>query len=840
MITSMFGIAYRLSVTNRSRMIASIASVAVAMSLIVSMSLLLSNMEKSYKQQLVDVFGDVDIIVTPSKHSSSEIIYFDQQEQQHIAEANGVKQSSFILINPIEGEELFLIGLQNDELAKVRYKFTEDLLEDEVVITDSLAQRLGAVQGEMIHLPLNHIEHREWKLKEIIEDVNVTSFPDLVYMNITTLQELSGLGNVSSGVMLDIADHVEPLSLIRLLERTIQAPIAYQLVKDSDLAKKNTESMRWISSFVTIATLLASLAIVLSNFRLMLQSILHPLIVLHTNGAKKRGLFSIVLYQLAGVVGLGTILGGLTAAVFSVSGAVLMERVFSIQHEQITFSWRQMLLSMLLYGMILFVLLLPLLARGFSKLPLEFRNTIKAKERGISTARKYVVCLLLLLSLALILPPLFFSGSVMLYLGAGLMFACAIWLSMPIMFQHWLNWRINRGLRKKQKEKMIALQYLSIYFKQNALIILAISISINVPIIGFTVLHSAKEANIQIVNEEFVADIHMYNNSITVALPENVVSEVSNLQGVQAVIPISQDDWAAVINTKALPEDERYHNLYYKKSDLQQMVNKGLLPPLPNDLSHVVVLTSEYAKELGVNVGDELILGDPEQEGSLLGTLRIAAIVDGYMPGSMSINTLAYVDAEQSIVGADKESLVGSRAREWNTLLLYINEEQRAAIYEELHAYASFYTSIRYSDKQIALSSMEEFAHQRFIFLYAIVAVTILVSAIGIYYTMHAFVNGRRREFAILFSLGMSFRQLRKMLVLQLFWFCLISGITGIATSLTISSTLLLAMESPLISVPWPFIGCIIFGMLSFGYGLALVLAQTLRDKSIPQLMKAG
>ncbi|URN92648.1 MAG: ABC transporter permease [Candidatus Pristimantibacillus lignocellulolyticus] len=839
MLTSMLGIAYRLSVANRSRMIASIASVAVAMSLIVSMSLLLSNMERSYKQQLADVFGDVDIIVTPPKHSDNQIVYFDQREQQLIAEANGVKQSSFILLNPIEGEELFLIGLQNDELAKVRYKYTEDLLDDEVVITDSLAQRLGAVQGEIINLPLNHIERKEWKLKEIIEDVNVTSFPDLVYMNITTLQKLSGLGNFSSGVMLDIDDNVEALSLVRLLERTIQAPVAYQLVKDSDLAKKNTESMRWISSVVTIATLLASLAIVLSNFRLMLQSILHPLIVLHTNGAKKRGLFSIILYQLAGVVGLGTILGGLTAAVFSVSGAALLERIFSIQHAQVTFSWRHILLSMFIYGVVLFILLLPLLARGFSKLPLEFRNTIKSKERGISKARKYVACLLLFFSIALIIPPLYFYGSVILYPVAGVMFACAIWLSMPIMFQHWLNFRINQGLRKKQKEKMIAMQYLSIYFKQNVLIILAISISINVPVIGFTVLHSAKEANIQIFNEEFVADIHMYNNSITVALPENVVSEVTNIKGVQAVIPVSQDDWATVINTKALSEDERYHNLYYKKSDLRQLVNKGLLPTLPNDLSNVVVLTSDYAKELGVTVGDELLLRDPEQEDLPRGNLLIAAIVDGYMPGSMSINTLAYVDAEQSIVGADKESLVGSRAREWNTLLLYIDEEQRTAIYEELHAYASFYTSIRYSDKQLALSSMEEFAHQRFIFLYAIVAVTLLVSAIGIYYTMHAFVNGRRREFAVLFSLGMNFRQLRTMLVLQLCWFCLIAGITGITTSLAISSTLLLAMESPLIAVPWAFIGSIIFGMLSFGYGLALVLAQTLRDKSIPQLMKA-
>lgn len=840
MLTSMLGIAYRLSVANRSRMIASIASVAVAMSLIVSMSLLLSNMERSYKQQLADVFGDVDIIVTPPKHLDHQIVYFDQQEQQYIAEANGVKKASFILLNPIEGEELFLIGLQNDELAKIRYKFTEDLLENEVVITDSLAQRLGAVQGEVIHLPLNHSEGYEWKLKEIIEDVNVTSFPDLVYMNISTLQELSGVGNVSSGAMLDIGEGVEPLSLVRLLERTIQAPVAYQLVTDSDLAKKNTESMRWISSFITIATLLASLAIVLSNFRLMLQSILHPLIVLHTNGAKRRGLFSIVLYQVAGVIGLGTILGGMVAAVFSVSGAALLERVFSIEHAQVTFNLRELLLTMLSYGCILFLLLLPLLARGFSKLPLEFRNVIKSKERGISRARIFVACLLLLLSIASVIPPLIFSGSVLLYPVAGIMLACAIWLSMPIIFQSWLNWRINRGLRKKQKEKVIALQYLSSYFKQNVLVILAISISINVPVIGFTVLHSAKEANIQIVNEEFVADIHMYNNSITVSLPESVVSDVTNIKGVQAVIPVSQDDWALVINTKALPEEERYHNLYYKKSDLRQLVNKGLLPPLPNDLSNVVVLTSDYAKELGVTVGDELTLRDPEQENLPLGNLLVAAIVDGYMPGSMSINTLAYVDSEQSIIGANKDSLVGSRAREWNTLLLYIDEDQRAAIYDELQAYASFHTSIRYGDKQLALSSMEEFAHQRFIFLYAIVVVTLLVSLIGIYYTMHAFVNGRRREFAILFSIGMNFRQLRTMLVLQLGWFCLIAGITGIATSLVISSTLLLAMESPLISVPWAFIGYIIFGLLSFGYGLALVLALTLRDKSIPQLMKAG
>src|SRR5690606_27296642 len=142
----------------------------------------------------------------------------------------------------------------------------------------------------------------------------------------------------------------------------------------------------------------------------------------------------------------------------------------------------------------------------------------------------------------------------------------------------------------------------------------------------------------------------------------------------------------------------------------------------------------------------------PEQENLALGSLLVAAIVAGYMPGSMRINTLGSVDSGQSIIVANNDSLVGCRASECNTLLLYIEEDQRAAIYDELQAYASFHTSIRYGDKQLALSSMEEFAHQRFIFLYAVVVVTLLVSLIGIYYTMHAFVNGRRREFAILFS----------------------------------------------------------------------------------------
>lgn len=833
MRTSMLGISFRLSVTNRSRMLASIASVAVAIALLVSMSLLLANMESSYKQQLADVFGGVDVIVTPPTIS---VRYFNPSDQENITQLKKVKQASFVLINPVEGEELFLIGLQNDELAKARYRFTEDLLQDEVIITDSLASRLNVKQGASVELPLNYISRKHWTVKEIIADVNVTAFPDLVYMNLEALQRSSGHDGLVSGAMLDLADGVEPLSLIRLIERTIQAPVAYQLVTDSDLAKRNAESMRWISSIVTLATLLASLAIVLSNFRLMLQSIVRPITILHANGATKKQLFSIVLYQLAAVVICGSLIGGALAAVLSLLGAGLLERLFSLGNTSYTFYWKLLLIDMMKYAAMLFIVLLPLLARGFFKLPIEYRAAVMNKERGVSKSLQYAAGLMLAISIVVVIIAVLNEKQIFSPL-AGALFACGLWLALPPCFHSWLDWRIRRGLRSKQKEKVIALQYLALYFKQNMLIIFAISVSINVPVIGYTIFDSAKKANINIVNEEFVADIHLYNNSITVALPDNAVADIAGIPGVQSVIPVSQDDWATVINIKGVTEEERYHQLYYKKSNLQQLIDKGLIPPIQHDLTQSVILTKDYAKELGVSVGDKLTLIDPERKNEPIGNLQITAIVDGYLPGSMSLKTVAYVDADHSIVGADPESPVGSRARAWNTLLIDIEEEQRASIYEELQAYASFYTSIRFGDKQLALHEMEQFVHQRFMFLYAIIAVTLLVSAIGIYYTMHAFVNQRRKEFAILFSLGMTFKQVRRMLVHQLSMFCIVASLTGIATSVVISSTLLLAMESPIISLSWSFMLSLTLGIVAFGGLLAYRLARPLRGLSIPQLL---
>lgn len=838
MITSVLGIAYRLSSANRSRMVASITSVTVAMTLVLSMSLLLMNMDRSYKQQLTDVFGNVDMIVTPPKDSFGQLTYFDQLAQQHILNTSGIHTASFVLMNPIEGEQLFLIGLQNDELAKVRYNFNEDLTGDEVVITNTLAQRLDVKQGEFVTLPLIHIEQKKWLVKEIIEDVNVTSFPDLVYMNLSALQDVSGLEEKVTGAMLDINSSSEPLSLVRLLERTIESPIAYQLVTESDLAKQNAEGLRSISFIVITASLIASLAIVLSNFNLMLQSIVLPMIVLHSNGANKKQLFSIILYQLAAVIGIGSVVGVVIAALLSMSSSALLERIFSISSVETYMDWGSLLFYMVIYGALLFILLLPLLARGFSQLPLQHRNMVKEKERGLSKPIQNFSWLLLSGSVILIISILFFSGPVLLYLLAGIMFACGIWLLLPTIFHHWLSFKINSIIRKKQKEKIIAFQYLSLYFKQNVLIIMAIAISINVPVIGFTVFDTAKKANINIVNEEFVADIHLYSSSITVALPEHAASDVSQIEGIKTVIPISQDDWASVINVKAVEEEQRYVNLYYKKSDLQQLAGKGLLPALPTDLSNIVVLTKDYAKELDVVVGDQLLLLDPEHDDQQLGNLEVAAIVEGYLPGSMSIDKIAYVDANQSIIGADQASPAGSRAREWNTLLLYIENESREAIFEELEAYASFYTNVRFGDKQQALSSMEEFANQRFIFLYSIVAVTLLVSAIGIFYTMKAFVYQRRKEFAILFSMGLTFNQVRRMLALQICWFCFIASLTGVVTSIALSGALLLAMESPMISISWIFICSIVLGLIGFGYMLSWVLSRDLRSASIPQLMK--
>jgi putative ABC transport system permease protein len=226
---------------------------------------------------------------------------------------------------------------------------------------------------------------------------------------------------------------------------------------------------------------------------------------------------------------------------------------------------------------------------------------------------------------------------------------------------------------------------------------------------------------------------------------------------------------------------------------------------------------SEYAKKHGVHVGDTLSVAF---KGGRTAKLKVAAITDdeGVLDQGaryISIETMRrYVPADQ----VPPNTIMFAEAKKGQ------EEQAYAALKKSLHGYPQYQVRDQTDYKQ----ELKDQIGQLLNMVYGLLALAIIVAVLGVVNTLALSVVERTREIGLMRAIGLSRRQLRRMIRMESVVIALFGALLGLGLGMGWGATAqkLLALEGlNVLEIPWPTIIGVFIGSAFVGLFAALVPA---------------
>ncbi|GHF04910.1 membrane protein [Streptomyces fumanus] len=226
---------------------------------------------------------------------------------------------------------------------------------------------------------------------------------------------------------------------------------------------------------------------------------------------------------------------------------------------------------------------------------------------------------------------------------------------------------------------------------------------------------------------------------------------------------------------------------------------------------------SDYATAHGVRVGDTLTVAF---KGGRTAKLKVAAITDddtAIDQGAryLSLTTLRkYLPADQ----IPPNSIMFAKAEEGQ------QDQAYAALKKSLDAYPQYQVRDQTDYKQ----ELKDQIGQMLNMVYGLLALAIIVAVLGVVNTLALSVVERTREIGLMRAIGLSRRQLRRMIRLESVVIALFGALLGLGLGMGWGTTAhkLLALEGlNVLDIPWPTILAVFAGSAFVGLFAALVPA---------------
>ncbi|MEU7469342.1 FtsX-like permease family protein [Streptomyces sp. NPDC044984] len=225
----------------------------------------------------------------------------------------------------------------------------------------------------------------------------------------------------------------------------------------------------------------------------------------------------------------------------------------------------------------------------------------------------------------------------------------------------------------------------------------------------------------------------------------------------------------------------------------------------------------DFAKDHGITLGSEIEIAFKDGE---TGTLTVRAITSSEAvidAGAMytSIDTLAtYVPAEKMPL----DTLLFASAKDGQTDAAY------TALKDALHEYPQY--EVR--DQTDYKEALKDQIGQLLNMIYGLLALAIVVAILGVVNTLALSVVERTREIGLMRAIGLSRRQLRRMIRMESVVIALFGALLGLGLGMGWGATAqqLLALEGlKVLDIPWPTIIGVFIGSAFVGLFAALVPA---------------
>ncbi|MFI6340084.1 ABC transporter permease [Streptomyces sp. NPDC050535] len=225
----------------------------------------------------------------------------------------------------------------------------------------------------------------------------------------------------------------------------------------------------------------------------------------------------------------------------------------------------------------------------------------------------------------------------------------------------------------------------------------------------------------------------------------------------------------------------------------------------------------QFAKDHGITLGSKIGVGFKDGSEARL-TVRAITSSDVVIDAGamyMSIDTLAkYVPADRMPL----DEMVFASAK----------DGQEAAAYTSLKSALHDYPQYTVRDQTDYKESLKDQIGQLLNMIYGLLALAIIVAVLGVVNTLALSVVERTREIGLMRAVGLSRRQLRRMIRLESVVIALFGALLGLGLGMGWGATAqkLLALEGlKVLEIPWPTIIAVFIGSAFVGLFAALVPA---------------
>ncbi|GGN54462.1 MULTISPECIES: FtsX-like permease family protein [Oceanobacillus] len=577
-------IALKLFRAGKTQAITSIITVAIAIALVVMMCTYGFSAKEKLDEDIYELYGDSNI---EFGYELEDERYIDKKQLTQVANLSGVMAVAPILLNPevtVEGISINMLGVNNDELTKSRLHFTDNIEQNEIIVSERLLHSLEKSIGDQLE-----VGHQTFTIADTLP---IHEF-NTAYITNADMKSLFPYMQEGKFVL---------VQTIPELEETVGTQIAkmdeylrVDLLNESEAMQKNIEGLLVFIVVLSLFVLIITGTLLLSNFRIIFTKLQKQLMRLRAIGATMTQVALIVLTQLTTIIIIGVLAGTLLGVGMMKFGLHRIIRSLALPPVQTTIPVITVIVIALVSLVVLQLFVMWQVWKSTNVLPMQMKQLEKQvvwtrKKGWVSSGVAVIAIFLLLIGMRE-------NAPVQSFIGSAMMTVLFIYV-LPYVFK----WCIQHSLPYLRgifgKNFYIALQRLLPQVRKNMSAILTIISVMVILVFSTATMKSVAVSSEQYIDNKFETEVHgTYDLSdITGEQTLELLADIRNLEGVRDVYASSGIASLGVqLPNEMIDADVQATNLAYR--DQQYPVTGA-------------VVKESFAKEHHIEVGDVLLIID--------------------------------------------------------------------------------------------------------------------------------------------------------------------------------------------------------------------------------------
>lgn len=877
MITSFFSLSKKFISMNKIRLSISIIGVALAVSLTTSIFSIFNSMERSYMQDIKTTYGEMDMMVGRNtslnqsnqnsgtsvsniqlgnksqykvKNNSGELrtasnkesfskyedsFYIQKEEIEKIKSLKDIKSTSNVLIssNILIGKSgrsgtkpftVYAVGVENDGLAKSRYKFKKELKDDEVIINKSLAAVLGVKASDNVKIYIGGSSIKTCKIKEIVNNAQGAVSMDEAIFSIGTLQKWLNKDNEVSFMLIKKKKNVDSMNIVYQL-RAFDKNLRIDVIELEDGIQKNLNQMKAIGYGLGALAIIVSALFIISNLRLFIYEYMKELAIMRSIGSKASQNFKIIFTQAGFIVTIGSVIGILLSFIGSTFFTNEFMKLYNVKITNNSFQWGNAIKISIISALFIMLFLIIPAIKSAKILPIQVIQENERLDFKKLKSRKRITLILLILGIVSLLIGRYSHNAsggdgVLGGLLGGLLIILSIFISLTSIIKQIFSFILPLFEFFGGRVAYVGIKNIISQVRQNSLIVFTIAGALMLSICSSSILNTVKGNDIKYIKDEYVCNL-MITSRYDSGLSErdNILENIKKIAGVKYVITFSRPEGGIVAYNNS---NNSTQDISFSGSSLKELMQKGLLPKSEDDTTNLIFLPKGYAKIFNLKDNDHITLvkNDPNYKGP---GASLKVITVDKLPGA--------IGSSQGIVDWNNKELI-SQGTIIDKIAVDLKNINDSTIIKSLDELRLQYPELKWTNVKDAVNDSEQMLNQRYFLLFIVMAIILCIGIAGTITTLNSNMQAKRREFVILRAISITPKQLFKLVITQSFLYSIIGAFVGVISGIVILCSLSIGLRET-VFIDWKVIIYMFFSMIIISSLFSIPMARRISKKSV-------